>query len=65
LTVAVSRLLVLPLRELYAVLWRAGVVRIVDKPAAASSQEPTSDEFLANSGGATVAVAARAAVPGA
>ncbi|MBV9088453.1 MAG: hypothetical protein JO044_00895 [Mycobacteriaceae bacterium] len=32
LTDAISRLLVLPLRELYAVLWRAGVVQVVDRP---------------------------------
>ncbi|HUO40379.1 MAG TPA: Rv1535 domain-containing protein [Mycobacterium sp.] len=30
LTEAVSRVLELPLRELYALLWRAGVVQIVD-----------------------------------
>jgi hypothetical protein len=30
LTDVASRLLLLPLRELYAVLWRAGVVEIVD-----------------------------------
>ncbi|WP_263992746.1 Rv1535 domain-containing protein [Mycolicibacterium madagascariense] len=30
LTDALTRILTLPLRELYAVLWRAGVVEIVD-----------------------------------
>jgi hypothetical protein len=30
LTDVVARVLTLPLRELYAVLWRAGVVEIVD-----------------------------------
>ena len=30
LTGAVTQLLAVPLRELYAVLWRAGVVEIVD-----------------------------------
>jgi hypothetical protein len=30
LTDAVARVLTVPLRELYAVLWRAGVVEIVD-----------------------------------
>ena len=49
LTDAVSRVLVLPLRELYAVLWRAGVVHIVDRSAA-------SDERQASNRGTTPAI---------
>ncbi|HME49807.1 Rv1535 domain-containing protein [Mycobacterium sp.] len=60
LTDAVSRVLVLPLRELYALLWRAGVVHIVEGPAASS------DEALVRSRGTTAAAAvATAAVPSA
>jgi hypothetical protein len=36
LTDGVARVLAIPLRELYAVLWRAGIVEIVDKPSSAS-----------------------------
>jgi Transposase DDE domain group 1 len=36
LTDVVAAALAIPLRELYAVLWRAGIVEIVDKPSSAS-----------------------------
>jgi hypothetical protein len=36
LTDGVARLLTVPLCELYAVLWRIGIVDIVDKPSSAS-----------------------------
>lgn len=38
LTVVVARVLTIPLRELYAVLWRAGIVEIEDSSEAASSE---------------------------
>jgi len=57
LTEAMSRLLALPLRELYAVLWRIGVVKIVDR------SPETFEESLVSSRGATAAaVVATAAV---
>jgi hypothetical protein len=39
---ALARVLVVPLRELYALLWRGGVVVIVPVPADSTSASPAS-----------------------